>query len=176
MAPRTRFRHLEEFPTKEQLLQVSAIKNTPQLERYVRLLSSTVPMQYNQWYAQYGDADFWSNVDAWKHGGFHWYRNEMLHLRRPEYFKLSDKIECEIWLARDAGKGPVMMSVQGGCWLWRRIFDIIKESAGITSLRGLPMAGNLHGTQPDTCRTSSVSITEGPRAGEWFDMIDHPVP
>ena len=97
----------------------------------------------------------------------------MLYLRRPAYFKLSDKIECEIWLAREAGKDPLMMSVQGGCWLWRRIFDITKQSAGITSLHGLPMAGHLPGAQPETCRTSSVRITEGPRTSEWFDLVDH---
>ena len=68
------------------------------------------------------------------------------------------------------------MSVQGRTWLWRRVLDIVKEVAELTTLHHQPMAGQDSGAQPKLCVTTGKLVEEGPFAGEWFDNVIHPKP
>ena len=58
----------------------------------------------------------------------------------------------------------------------RRVFDVVKQFAGITTLYGMPMAGSAPATQPNRCITKGVRIRRGPEAGGYFDYMDHPRP
>jgi len=62
-APWVKQREITDFPTKEQLLCVSVVKETPQLERYIRLLPNIIPRHFNDWNQIYGYSDFWSHAE-----------------------------------------------------------------------------------------------------------------